>query len=257
MPSLLFVAAHPDDDVFGAARAVALHADDPDLHFSLIHATDGEAGEIAPDSGVSRAELGAVRRRETRDGWEAIGRLPDRHEWFGLPDGGLTEHPYEDLVDRIGRVMAEERPDVVITFGPDGITGHPDHIAVSAATTEAFTQLRETGDGLRRLLYCTVPQSWIDHWNAERVSQGLEPWDPAKPYHLRGVPDASIGIDADTRDVVDRALAGVRAHKTQWSYQTMDSDPALADSLKRDHYVIAWPAEEPPSPPLGDVFEGL
>lgn len=257
MPSLLFVAAHPDDDVFGAARAVALHADDPDLRFSLIHATDGEAGEIAPDSGVSREELGPVRRRETQEGWEAVGRLPDRHEWFGLPDGGLSEHPHEDLVDRIAAVMAAERPDVVVTFGPDGITGHPDHIAVSAATTEAFARVREREDGLRRLLYCVIPQSWIERWNTELVAQGLEPWDPAKPYHLRGVPDASIGIDVDTRGVVDRVLAGVRAHRTQWSYQTMDSDPALADSLRRDHYVIAWPPGDPPAPPLGDVFEGL
>src|SRR5690606_26787833 len=151
VPSLMFVAAHPDDDVFGAARAVALHSGDADLRFILVHATDGEAGEIAPDSGVTREELGAVRRRETRDGWEAVGRLPDRHEWFGLPDGGLTEHPFDDLVDRIAAVMAAERPDVVITFGPDGITGHPDHIAVSAATTTAFERLSGGGEGLRRL----------------------------------------------------------------------------------------------------------
>jgi LmbE family N-acetylglucosaminyl deacetylase len=257
MPSLLFVAAHPDDDVFGAARPVALHADDPDLRFSLIHATDGEAGEIAPDSGVTREELGAVRRRETRDGWAAVGRLPDRHEWWGLPDGGLTDHPFDDLVDRISAVLAEERPDVVVTFGPDGITGHPDHVTVSAATTTAFERLAGRGEGLRRLLYCAIPQSWIERWNDQRVSQGLEPWDPAQPFHLRGVPDATIGVEVDTEAVVDRVIAGVRAHKTQWSYQTMDSDPALVDSLRRDHYVIAWPPGRAEGPPLGDVFEGL
>ena len=39
------------------------------------------------------------------------------------------------------KILDEERPDVVVTFGPDGITGHPDHITIGAATTEAFLQL--------------------------------------------------------------------------------------------------------------------
>ncbi|HEX2153493.1 MAG TPA: PIG-L family deacetylase [Acidimicrobiia bacterium] len=257
MPSLLFVGAHPDDDIFGVARAVALHVDDPTLRFSLIHATDGEAGEIAPDSGVTRDELGVARRRETREAWKAVGRLPDRHEWFGLPDGRLAEHPFDDLVDRIAAILDEDRPDVVVTFGSDGITGHPDHIAVGEATTTAFHQLVGTGAGLRRLLYCAIPLSWVNRWNEKRLAQGLDPWDADILFHLRGVPDASIGIDVDTAAVVNAVLAGVRAHKTQWSYQAMDSDPALVDSLRRDHYVIAWPATSDGHPPLTDVFEGL
>lgn len=257
VPSLLFVAAHPDDDVFGAARAVALHSADADLRFSLVHATDGEAGEIAPDSGVSRQELGAARRRETRDGWEAVGRLPDRHDWFGLPDGGLADHPFGDLVERIARIISQERPDVVVTFGPDGITGHPDHVAVGAATTAAFDQVLGAGGSPHRLLYCAIPQSWIGRWNEKRVGQGLEPWDPARPFHLRGVPDTQIGVDVDTEAVVGRVIAAVRAHRTQWSYLTMDSDPALVDSLRRDHFVIARPRVPPPVPPLADIFEGL
>jgi hypothetical protein len=81
---LAFVVAHPDDDVMGAGGLVALHRDDPDLRFVLVHATDGEAGQIAPGSGATRATLGEVRREEDRRGWVAVGRLPDRHEWLGL-----------------------------------------------------------------------------------------------------------------------------------------------------------------------------
>lgn len=215
MPSLLFVAAHPDDEVFGVGPSVALHADDPAFRFVLVHATDGEAGEIAADSGVAPEELGEARRREARDGWAAIGRLPDRHEWFGLPDGGLALHPFEDLVDRIAAVIDSERPDVVMTFGPDGISGHPDHIVISNATTAAFHRLVGTGAGLLRLLHGGIPRSWIERWNEKRTAQGLEQWDAGKPYHLRGVPDESIGIDVDTGAVVERVIAGVRAHRTQ------------------------------------------
>jgi N-acetyl-1-D-myo-inositol-2-amino-2-deoxy-alpha-D-glucopyranoside deacetylase len=257
VPSLLFVAAHPDDDTFGVARTIALHVPNPDLRFSLIHVTDGEGGEIAPDSGVLPEDLGRARRQEAVDSWTEVGRLPDRHDWFGLPDGGLADHPFGDLVDRIAAVMAEERPDVVATFGPDGVSGHPDHQAVSAATTAAFHARRvDGGPGLRRLLYGCLPQSWIDRWNEKRRELGIWEWDASKPFHLRGVPDETIGVDVDSGSVVATVVAATRAHKTQWSYLTMDDDRALAESLRREHWVIAWPRANG-QPVLGDVFEGL
>jgi LmbE family N-acetylglucosaminyl deacetylase len=91
---LAFVAAHADDDVMGAAGIVALHRQDPSFRFVLIHATDGEAGEIAPSSEVSRDRLGAARREEDRAGWDAIGRQPDRHD-AALRGSGL--HRGHDL----------------------------------------------------------------------------------------------------------------------------------------------------------------
>lgn len=258
MPTLLFVAAHPDDDAFGVARSIALHADDHDLRFVLIHATDGEAGEIAEDSDVTRDALGPTRRRETSDSWDAIGRQPDRHEWLGLPDGGLSDLPFEALCRRIAAVMAEERPDIVATFGPDGITGHPDHVVLSDATTETFRRFAAgDGPGFGRLLHAGIRQSWIDRWNIARREQGLEEWDPTQPFHLRGVPDETIGIDVDTTAVIDRAIDAVRRHRTQWSYSTMDDDAALAESLRREHWVIAWPPRRSADPVLEDIFDGL
>ena len=93
---IAFVAAHPDDDVMGAAGYVALNRDDPGLRFVLIHATDGDAGEIAPGIQATRETLGSVRRREDESGWRSVGRMPDRHEWFGLPDGGLGDLPSDN-----------------------------------------------------------------------------------------------------------------------------------------------------------------
>lgn len=54
----------PDDDAYGVAGLVAIHAEDPGFRFVLAHATDGEADQIAEGSGVTRATLGAVRREE-------------------------------------------------------------------------------------------------------------------------------------------------------------------------------------------------
>ncbi|RMD96853.1 MAG: hypothetical protein D6814_10620, partial [Calditrichaeota bacterium] len=55
-------------------------------------------------------------------------------------DGRVAQRPHEEAVAELVEVMRRTRPDVVITFGPDGISGHPDHVAISHLTTEAFRQ---------------------------------------------------------------------------------------------------------------------
>ena len=258
VPTLLFVAAHPDDEVFGVSRSVAIHAHDPDFRFVLVQATDGEAGEIAVDVDVTRDQLGAVRRRETVDSWEVVGRQPDRLVWLGLPDGGLARLEDGVLFEAIGRILDEERPDVVATFGPDGVSGHPDHIMVGKATTEAFLQRVGDGEpGMRRLVHGAIPQSWVDRWNRRRREAGLWEWDSSQPFHLRGVPDDQVGIEVKTELLVDRTIAAIRAQRTQWSYTTMGDDRALAESLRSEPWVIVWPPRNPGSPILGDLFEGL
>lgn len=84
--TLAAIVAHPDDEAYGIAGVVVWHADDPWFRFVLVHATDGELGSIAEGSGATRGTLGAVRRAEDRRAWEALGRPPARHEWFGYPD---------------------------------------------------------------------------------------------------------------------------------------------------------------------------
>jgi hypothetical protein len=86
--------------------------------------------------------LGRIRMVEEERAWQAVGRVPDRHDWLGHPDGGVADVPFEELVDAIAAVMEQERPTVVPTFGPDGIFGHPDHIAIGAATDAAFMRVR-------------------------------------------------------------------------------------------------------------------
>ena len=98
--TLACVWAHPDDDAYGAAGSVALHADDPDFRFVLVHATSGELGDIRAGFPATRETLGSVRRAEDEAAWRALGRLPDRHEWLGLPDGGVAEVPVEDVPRR-------------------------------------------------------------------------------------------------------------------------------------------------------------
>lgn len=249
--TLALVVAHPDDDAYGVAGTVALYADDPDFRYILIHATDGAAGEIPPGFPATRETLGEIRREEDRRAWVALGRVPDRHEWLGLDDGLVSQAP--DLEDRIAQILAEERPDVVGTFGPDGMTGHPDHIAVGAATDAAFHRLRG-GPGFRRLLHGAMPESVFQRWNASRVRRGERPWDPSAVYDLRGVPDEQIGMSVDVSRVADRIIAGLREHRSQAHVIGTAPDEVWATSVSMEHYVVAWP---PGETGLTDVFEGL
>ena len=206
----MMVAAHPDDDAYGMAGTVALHADDPGFRFVLVHATDGGAGDIAPDFPATRETLGALRREEDERAWRALGRPPDRHEWLGYEDGAVSEVPFDELVDRLAGILEEERPDVVGSFGPDGITGHPDHVTVGAATDAAFDRVAASGgEGLQRLVHGAMPQSVFQRWNDTRRRKGHRALGPG-----RGLPPARRARRADRhhgRHLVGRAAGGRRA----------------------------------------------
>lgn len=258
--TLVVVFAHPDDDAYGVAGSVALHADDPDFRFVLVLATYGEQADIPEGSPHTRETLPAVRKAEDEAAWRALGREPDRVEWLGMPDGGIADLPFEDVVAAVVPILVEEDPAVVVTFGPDGIFGHPDHITVGAATDEAFRRLRSLGrSGLRRLLHGAVPQTVFERWNAQRAAMGLHVFDPTQTYHMRGVPDEQIGVTVNTRAVAARVVAGLQEHRSQ--HHVMSDDPTDTEQwerrLGREWYVIAWPEREPGAPMLADVFDGL
>ena len=258
--SVAVIVAHPDDDAYGCAGSIALHENDPGFRFILVLATDGAAGQIASGVPATPETLGAWRRVESANAWRAHGRIPDRHEFLDYDDGHLAEVELAELTARISAILLEERPQVVVTFGPDGITGHRDHIAVGAATDAAFHAARAVpGPGLRRLVHGAIRASVYERWNAARVAEGLEPWNPLLEYHLRPVPDEQIGIEVDTRSVARRIVAGLREHQSQREvlFDSVREDRVLARMLGREPSVLVWPERKPGTRILHDMFEGL
>lgn len=257
---LVAVVAHPDDDTFGCSGSVALHADDSDLRFALVHVTSGEHGEISDPALATRETLGQVREEEDRRSWVALGREPDRHEFLRYPDGAVAEVPFEELVGRIADVLREERPDVVITFGPEGITGHPDHIATGRAAEVAFRRIQaEEGTTPRRLLFSCLPASAMRTFNEMLVSMGQEPIDLDHPqlYQPRGVPDDTVTVIVDCSSVVDAKAAALLEHRTQANDLADVPEEMRREILRSETHVIAWPPPIPGAPVLGDIFEGL
>jgi LmbE family N-acetylglucosaminyl deacetylase len=255
---IVAVVAHPDDDTFGCSGTVALHADDPELRFALVHATSGEAGMISDPSLATRETLGAVREEEDRRSWIALGRQPDRHEFLRYPDGGLADIPFEDFVERIGMILREERPDVVMTFGPEGITGHADHIRVGEATSEAFHRCRADAVlGFQRLLHVALSETALAEFSARLVALGRDPIDPTQPFQPRGVHDGTIGVVVDCSSIVDRKQAAILEHATQRNDLRNIPEELEAEIFRYESHVIAWPEQPGKTPQLSDVFEGL
>ncbi|MCI0632313.1 MAG: PIG-L family deacetylase [Actinobacteria bacterium] len=250
------VFAHPDDDTFGVAGSLALHAED-DPAITIVLVTSGEAGRIADASLATREELGRVREAEDLASWQALGLEPDVR-FLRYPDGGLGQVPRAELAEELATILEEVAPEVVVTFGPDGITRHPDHVAIGAAASDAFASARATASepAFARLLHVAVAATDLDRLNQGLRARGLEPIDSTQPFMPRPVADERIGVRVDCSGVFVRKLEALRAHKTQSELEDVPFDlwPTM---LGTEAFVIAWPERAQDAPVLPDVFEGL
>lgn len=146
---ILWVLAHPDDESFGNAGTM-LVAHDAGISTALICATRGEVGEIRDPRLATRETLPAVREQELRRAMR-LAHLTELR-LLGYRDSGMAGTPENDdpralinvpaieVVAHVAGQIRELRPQVVITFGPDGIYGHPDHIAIGAITDQAVLE---------------------------------------------------------------------------------------------------------------------
>jgi len=253
---LAAVFAHPDDDTYGVGGTVGLHAD-AGIEVTAILATSGDAGRIFDPSLATRQNLGMVREGEDRAAWGELGVKPALH-FLRHPDGGLRGVPSDDLVGRIAELLAEARPEVVVTFGPEGVTGHEDHIAIGEAATAGFHRARDgsSEESFARLLYVAIPQSSLDRLNALLRARGIQPPDPTQPFVPRGVPDETIAVMVDCSPVYQRKLEALRQHKSQGELEDVPYE-LWPEALGREAFVMAWPEQAPGDPVLSDVFEGL
>lgn len=133
-PRILGVFAHPDDEVFCLGGTMAKCIAEGGAG-KIISLTKGEAGEIRDVNAASRRTLGAVRSVELARSARVLGVTDTM--CFDFPDGALADQPYPELVEQVGLIADEFEPDLVISFGPDGAYGHPDHVAASDIATRA------------------------------------------------------------------------------------------------------------------------
>jgi LmbE family N-acetylglucosaminyl deacetylase len=198
--TILGVWAHPDDEAYLSGGLMAL-ARDAGSRVVCVTATRGELGTPDPDSWPPD-RLADERSAELARCLGILGVT--EHHWLGFRDGGCAS--VEPPVDRLAEIIDDVAPDTVLTFGPDGITGHPDHRAVGAWTLAAFDRAARPRT---RLLHSAVPARRITRWSA--IDDSLGVYLPGFPVP---VPEDRLALDlvldADTAARKVRALAAQR-----------------------------------------------
>jgi LmbE family N-acetylglucosaminyl deacetylase len=237
--TLLAVFAHPDDEFSVGPLLARCAAEGHGVYLASI--TSGQKAS-ATHSGIPRGEaLGAAREEELRCAAAALGI----HEpiLLGFQDQGIsTQHAADAVAGCLREIIERLRPEVLLTFGADGITGHPDHRAASYIVTEVFQEHRRLGWKPRKLYYTAFPDSL------------LASIPPPFDARLRTTADEFVTTVVDCRAWLDAAASAVRCHRTQWTPERMLQFEALnRDVLRgRVHLRLAMSAARE-----SHVFDGL
>ena len=132
---LMCVLPHPDDETLGAGGALARYAAEG-VGTYLVTATRGERGWWGPQAENPGLEaVGALREAELRCAAQALGLR--EVAFLDLIDGEVDRADPSKVIVALAGHLRRVRPQVVVTFGPDGVYGHPDHIALSQLTAAA------------------------------------------------------------------------------------------------------------------------
>jgi LmbE family N-acetylglucosaminyl deacetylase len=256
---LVGVFAHPDDDSYLIGGTLLLHHGR--VRPTMVFATSGGAGPIASPSLATRETLAAVREREQRAFLEATGYADAPVHFLRHPDYHLPQVPFERLVGEVEAVLREARPHVVVTFGPDGMTSHHDHIRAGQAAEAAFRRARaaegEPADAFLRLYQAAYPRSDVDRFYAGAREGRFGYGEEGRLFDITGVPDERIAVRVDTRAVRDRKWAAILRHRTQLPEHERIPEPLRWIVLDAECFVRAYPPGEPGEAVLADPFAGL
>lgn len=136
---IMSVWAHPDDESYLAAGIMAAAVNNGQKVI-CVTATKGEAGS-QDLSNWPPETLGEVRAQELRRALDEIGVL--YHHWLGYSDGLCDRVKEKEAVNQLIKLINMYNPQSILTFGPDGITGHTDHKTVSRWVDKATKNLRD------------------------------------------------------------------------------------------------------------------
>ncbi|WP_068278565.1 PIG-L deacetylase family protein [Aldersonia kunmingensis] len=222
--TILGIWAHPDDEAYLSGGVMAL-ARDLGSRVVCVTATHGERGTDDPQQWPPE-RLAAQRTQELADCLAILGVT--EHVWLGYRDGECASvEPYAPI-EQLSRVIDRVQPDTVLTFGPDGVTGHPDHRAISAWATAAFGR---AAPAHARMLYPTAAPRREQRWSALNDSLGIFP--PGLPVVT---PDNRLALDLVLDgDILTRKVAALRAQETQTR--------GVIEVMGPDRYN-AWVADE-------------
>lgn len=226
--AMLGVWAHPDDEAFLSGGLMAA-ASDAGRRVAVATATLGEAGTSDPDTWPPE-RLRSVRSWELNASLAVFG-VSDHHVW-GYGDGTLAGVDIAEGSARVTELIEEVSPDTILTFGPDGMTGHTDHKAVSAWATRAW---EETGRRAR-LLYATQPVGYAKQM--EELDRRFSIFFAGRPPET---PDDQIAVRFELDPVLrDRKVVALRSQASQTAPLIQEIGvEAFGEWMSTEHFVAA------------------
>ncbi|HEX5991516.1 MAG TPA: PIG-L family deacetylase [Thermomicrobiales bacterium] len=231
MQPLLAVFAHPDDETFGAAGVMAA-ATERGVPVTVISATRGEAGESAIAGLDDPERLGVVRERELREAMRQIGVSDVR--LLGYRDSGMAGSPTAEdprafirapvqiVAAQLGLEIQSLRPQAILTFGPEGLYGHPDHLHIHHVALRAIQIAADPShtDGPACEPWQT-PALYFAAFPREDMLAVLDrPNSPLRSLSAEaranvGTPRSQITHKINIRPWAERKHAAIESHRTQ------------------------------------------
>jgi len=199
--TILSIWAHPDDEAYLCGGIMAM-ATAVQSRVVCVTATRGELGVTDPTRWPPE-QLPAIRGAELAECLRILG--VSEHRWLGYPDGGCASVSVDTAAHQIAEIIREMAPHTILTFAPDGQTGHPDHIAVHRWTVQA---VRRTGIGTLHVVANT--QEWLDDHLAQWTELGAIVGDP--PVAWTGPLSIDLALSGE---LLDRKLAALAAQASQ------------------------------------------
>ncbi len=266
---LLAVLAHPDDESLGIGGILAKYAEEG-IKTSLITATLGERGWFGAEEEYPGAyALGKQREEELLAAAEILDiRYVD---FLNYVDGELDQaHPAEIIAKIVGHIR-HLRPDVVITFGPDGIYGHPDHIAISQFTTAAVLEAANASSSyyqnlpphsVSKFYYMVATQGLLDVY--QRVFGNLTMEIDDKERQGIAWPEWAVTTQIDVEHSWSTVWEAISCHRTQFPlYAALENNLAhLSETQRKElygtqHFYRVFSRVNGGRQVEHDLFEGL
>lgn len=240
--TLMVVHAHPDDEASQTGGILARYSQEG-VRTVLVTCTDGgqgdgPSGSKPGQSGHDPGQVAAMRSAELKASAHALG-ISELIE-LGYPDSGMPESPDdvapeafaridgEPVVKQLEGLLQRYRPDVLVTYPPNGLYSHPDHLRTHELTMEAFERVKRAGgfydqpddsavavrvQPTPRLYYIALSISRLKSVRDYAVAAfGPEAFTP--PLDL-GVDDAEITTEIDIADVWTQKRKALKAHASQ------------------------------------------
>jgi LmbE family N-acetylglucosaminyl deacetylase len=241
---LMCVLAHPDDESLGTGGALAKYAVEGVATY-LLTATRGERGRFHDGNGSPEPEV--VGRTREAELMAAAGELGLREvKFLDYPDGALDTVDTAEAIEKIAGHLRRVKPQVVVTFGPEGAYGHPDHIAIGQLTAAAIVcaanpssacapEMGEPHRVAKLYFIAWSAKKWSAYqaalkrlvFNVDGEERQAVPW-----------PDWAITTVIDTSRVWPTVWRAVSCHKTQMAIYTK-----LA-GLSDEHQRSLWGTQE-------------